>query len=276
MDAQQRASTPVLLAQDVRVDLGGHRVLDGVDVSIDSGQLVGLIGANGAGKTTLLRVLLGLQRPTTGAVVRGDGRRGPAGLGYLPQKVALDADTPLRVRDVVQLGIDGGRLGIPLRRSADRRRVEDALDAVGALHLADRRVGELSGGQQQRVLIAHALVAEPAVLLLDEPLANLDPANAADVIALLARIRRERGVAVVLTAHEITTLLPVLDRVVYLAGGRAVTGTPEEVVRPEVLTRLYGRPIQVLRAGGRLVVLADQEAPVPESAPALAGGEPRA
>lgn len=276
MDAQQRASTPVLLAQDVRVDLGGHRVLDGVDVSIDSGQLVGLIGANGAGKTTLLRALLGLQRPTTGAVVRGDGRRGPAGLGYLPQKVALDADTPLRVRDVVQLGIDGGRLGIPLRRAADRRRVEDALHAVGALHLADRRVGELSGGQQQRVLIAHALVAEPAVLLLDEPLANLDPANATDVIALLARIRRERGVAVVLTAHEITTLLPVLDRVVYLAGGRAVTGTPEEVVRPEVLTRLYGRPIQVLRAGGRLVVLADQGAPVPESAPALAGGEPRA
>jgi len=231
-------------------------VLTDVELAVSPGDFVGLIGANGAGKTTLLRVLLGVLRPTRGTVVRGDGRSGPAGIGYLPQKVSVDPDTPLRARDVVALGLDGGRIGLPLHRRRQRPRVDATLDAVGALELADRRIGELSGGQQQRVLLAHALVSEPRLLLLDEPLANLDPASAADIVALLDRLRRDLGLAVVMTAHDMNLLLPVMDRIVYLAGGRAVTGAPDEIVRDEVLTGLYGRPIEVIRAEGRVLVIA--------------------
>lgn len=245
----------MIAARDIRVVLDGRTVLDGVDLSVGAGEFVGLIGVNGAGKTTLLRVLLRALRPTSGSVVESTRRR----VGYLPQKVALDPDTPLRAWDVVALGIDGGRLGVPVRGRRFRERVDRILDAVGATPFADQRIGELSGGQQQRVLLAHALVGEPRLLLLDEPLANLDPASAHDVVALLDRLRRDTGVAIVMTAHDVNLLLPVMDRIVYLAHGRAATGTPDEVVRDDVLSRLYGRAIHVVRASGRVLVLAGDD-----------------
>ncbi|OPX13479.1 metal ABC transporter ATP-binding protein [Gordonia sp. i37] len=247
------ADSIVLAAHDIRVSLGGQPVLDDVSVEVAPGEFVGLIGANGAGKTTLLRVLLGVLRPNSGQV-----HRPPRGaIGYLPQKVGVDADTPLRARDIVALGIDGGRLGIPLRRSRLRPIVDEALEAVGAPRFADKRIGELSGGQQQRVLLAHALIRKPQLLLLDEPLAGLDPGSASDIVDLLDTLRRTTGVSIVMTAHDINLLLPVMDRVVYLAGGTAVDGRPDEVITTEVLSGLYGRPIRVIRTDGRILVLAD-------------------
>lgn len=243
----------LLAAHDIRVVVGAHTILGGVDLSVSQGEFISLIGANGAGKTTLLRVLLGLLKPTTGSV-----ERPPRGqLGYLPQKVAVDPDTPMRARDVVALGYDGGRLGIPLRRNRLRERIDEVLHAVDAFDFADSRIGELSGGQQQRVLLAHAIVSEPEVLVLDEPLANLDPASANDIVLLLEKLRRSREMAILVTAHDLNLLLPVTDRIVYLADGRAVSGTPDEVVRSDVLSDLYGRPIRVIRAEGRVLVLAD-------------------
>lgn len=257
---------PLLRADGIRVALSGRPILEGVELTVAPGEFVGLIGANGAGKTTLLRVLLGTLRPSGGELVwsRGGGRAsrgrgvGRPEIGYLPQKVALDPDAPLRARDVVALGLDGGRLGLPIRGRAVRERVDAALASVGAADFAEQRIGELSGGQQQRVLLAHALISEPALLLLDEPLANLDPASAADIVELLDRLRLDRGVAIVMTAHDLNLLLPVMDRLVYLAAGRAVTGAPREVARSEVLTRLYGRPIRVIEAEGRIIVLTDE------------------
>jgi zinc/manganese transport system ATP-binding protein len=117
-------------------------------------------------------------------------------------------------------------------------------------------VGHLSGGEQQRVLIAHALVGRPKLLLLDEPLANLDLRAGQEVVALLARIARELGVAVLISAHEMNPLLPVMDRIVYLAGGRAVSGTTEQVVRADVLSELYGSHVDVLNVHGRVLVVA--------------------
>ncbi|KTR96817.1 ABC transporter ATP-binding protein [Microbacterium testaceum] len=245
----------VLRASGIAVRLGGAPVLTNVDLDVPRGAIVGLIGANGAGKTTLLRVLLGILRPDAGRVQR-PGRR--AGIGYVPQKISLDPHAPLRARDVVMLGLDGGRLGIPLRRGRLRGVVDDALAQVGASAFADARVGELSGGQQQRVLLAHAIVSRPALLLLDEPLASLDPASARDVVALLDGLRRRSGVSIVVTAHDLTLLLPVLDRVAYLAGGRAAVGAPSEVVRDDVLSDLYRRPMRVIEAAGRTFVVADE------------------
>jgi zinc/manganese transport system ATP-binding protein len=254
-------SDAVLSVEGVGVWLSGREILHDVGFGIQPGEFIGLIGSNGAGKTTLLRLILGLQKPSSGAVTVGGRHPGRGGeiIGYLPQKVALDADLPLRARDVVALGLDGQKLGLPLPSAGKRALVDEMLAAVGASEFADVRVGLLSGGQQQRVLIAHALISRPRLLLLDEPLANLDIRSAQEIVELLARVCRERNVAVLLSAHDLNPLLPVMDRIVYLAGGRALCGTSDEVVRSEVLTKLYGRRVDVLRVEGRVLVVAGPE-----------------
>jgi zinc/manganese transport system ATP-binding protein len=252
-------TAPVLTVENLGVTLSGNRVLDDVTFEIAPGEFVGLIGSNGAGKTTLLKLILGLERPTHGTIAVDGSREVRGHVGYLPQKVALDADTPLRARDVVALGLDGRKLGIPLPSASRRAKVDKLLAAVGATGFADSRVGLLSGGQAQRILIAHALISEPRLLLLDEPLANLDLPSTQEIIELLARLARERGVAVLLSAHDLNPLLPVMDRIVYLAGGRAASGTINEVVQADVLSKLYGSRIDVLRSHGRVLVVAGEE-----------------
>ncbi len=251
----EMTSADALEISGVTVELGGRRILDEVTFSLAPGDLTGLIGSNGAGKTTLLRVILGLLAPTRGTVLVSDGAGGRS-VGYVPQKFMLDPDMPLRGRDLVALGIDGHRLGLPRPSRARRELVQEMLAAVDAERFADARVGRLSGGEQQRILIAHALISRPNLLLLDEPLANLDLRSAREVVGLLARIAREQRIAVLISAHEMNALLPVMDRVVYLADGRAACGTADEIVRSDVLTRLYRHRVEVLRVNGRVIVVA--------------------
>jgi zinc/manganese transport system ATP-binding protein len=253
-----RAGVPVLEVDQVSVDLGGRRVLTDISFSIAAGQFIALIGTNGAGKTTLFKAVLELLRPSSGSVRVAGGprsRRNPV-IGYVPQKTALDPDLPMRARDLVRLGLDGHRFGVGRSSAAQQGRIEDILRSVGADHFADARVSELSGGEQQRVLIAHALVSRPALLLLDEPLANLDIRSGAEIVALLSRVSREHGVAVFISAHDMNPLLGVMDGLVYLAGGRAVSGSTDAVVQSETLTGLYGYPVEVLRVRGRVLVAA--------------------
>jgi len=251
------APGPVLSVEDLSVSLGGRRILDRVSFSIEAGGFCGLIGSNGAGKTTLLRAILGMITPSRGRVVVAGGtqsRQNPQ-IGYVPQKIVLEADMPLRARDLVGLGLDGHRLGVPLPSRQREHRVDEALLAVGAASVARSRIGTLSGGEQQRVLIAHAIISRPKLLLLDEPLANLDIGSAHEVVGLLATVAREFGIAVFISAHEMNTLLPVMDRVVYIANGSAVSGTTDEVIRGEVLSALYGQHVDVVRLHGRVLVL---------------------
>jgi zinc/manganese transport system ATP-binding protein len=248
----------VLSVEQVNARLGARTVLEDVSFEIRAGEFTGLIGSNGAGKTTLFRVILGLTPASRGRVLLAGGarsRRNPL-IGYVPQKFLLDPDIPLRARDLVALGIDAHRFGIARPSRGRRERAEEMLAAVDALDFADKRVGLLSGGEQQRVLIAHALIGAPRLLLADEPLANLDLRSADEVVALLAKIAREQQIAVFISAHEINPLLPVMDRVVYLAAGRAVSGPAEEVVRSDVLSRLYGHHVDVLHVHGRVIVIA--------------------
>ncbi len=248
----------ILKVDCVSVSLSGRQILDEVSCTIRAGEFTGLIGPNGAGKTTLLRVILGLQRPGSGQVtVLGRPRSLRAQpVGYVPQKVLLDPDMPMRARDLVALGIDGSRYGIRLPSRQRDQAVREMLHAVDAERFADARVGNLSGGEQQRVLIAQALISRPRLLLLDEPLANLDLRSGQEIISLLARIAREQQIAVLLSAHEMNPLLPVMDRVVYLARGRAASGPADEVVTTEVLSKLYGHHVEVLRVHGRVLVVA--------------------
>ena len=248
----------VLSVEGLGVRIAGRQVLDGIDFGIAPGEFTGLIGSNGAGKTTLFRAILGLQAATEGRVlVEGRPRtRRTDSIGYVPQKFLLDPDLPLRGRDLVGLGLDARKLGFAVNRRRKRELVEEMLAAVGAEAFADTRVGRLSGGEQQRILIAHALISGPRLLLADEPLANLDLRSSQEVVRLLARVCRERGVAVLISAHEINPLLPVMDRIVYLAHGRAADGTSEEVIRPEVLSRLYGHHVVVIDVHGRVLIVA--------------------
>jgi zinc/manganese transport system ATP-binding protein len=262
----------ILSVSGVSVSLSGRQILDEVSFAVGAGEFTGLIGPNGAGKTTLLRVILGLQRPTAGRVAVGGGPRSPRSqpVGYVPQKVLLDPDMPMRARDLVALGIDGNRYGLPLPSRDRGAAVREMLHAVDADRFADARVGNLSGGEQQRVLIAQALISRPRLLLMDEPLANLDLRSGQEIISLLARIAREQQIAVLLSAHEMNPLLPVMDRIVYLAGGRAASGTTAEVVTSEVLSGLYGHHVDVLHVHGRVLVVAG---PAADEA-ALAGAPP--
>jgi zinc/manganese transport system ATP-binding protein len=259
----------LLRVEDVDVAIDGREILRDVNFRIDHGEFTGLIGANGSGKTTLFRVILGLQTPARGRVsVHGEPlQRSNRSVGYVPQKVLFDPDMPIRARDLVALGIDGNRYGLLRRSRADHLAVEEMLEAVDAQEFADRKVGGLSGGEQQRVLVAHALVSQPELLLLDEPLANLDPGSAQEIIALLHQVARQQHVAIFLSAHEMNPLLPVMDRVVYVANGRVASGTTDEVVRPDVLSALYGHHVDVLRVHGRVLVVAGPES---DESPSLA------
>jgi zinc/manganese transport system ATP-binding protein len=267
------SSPPAVKLSCAAIRLGGKTIWSGVDVAVRDGEFVAVLGANGSGKSTLLKTVLGALPLAAGevSVLGGPAGRENAGIGYLPQRRSFDSGTRLRGSDVVRLGLDGARWGLPLpfastgpdsRRGRDRRRIEEVIELVGASTYADRPIGELSGGEQQRLLIAQALVRRPKLLLLDEPLDSLDLPNQAVVAALVHEICKGEGVAVLLVAHDVNPLLPYLDRVIYLAAGHAVAGTVEEVITGETLTGLYGLPVEVLRASdGRLVVVGQPEAP---------------
>jgi len=255
---------PLLTLEGIGVRLGGRQVLSDVSFSLEAGDFTGIIGPNGAGKTTLLRVILGLTDPSAGRVLV-DGaplhNKNKAAIGYVPQKLVIDPDMPLRARDVVSLGLDGHRLGfaLPWKHGPSRQRrelVEAALADVGAAGYADARVGELSGGEQQRVLIAHALISRPKLLLLDEPLANLDLRSEQEIVTVLSKLAREHEISVLLSAHDMNPLLNVMDRIVYVANGHAAAGPTDDVVTSEGLSELYGHRVDVVRVHGRVLVVA--------------------
>lgn len=249
---------------------GPMPVWAGANFEVRAGEFVAVLGPNGAGKSTLLRVILGLVTVQAGtiAVLGAPPRRGNPGIGYVPQSRPLDTGAAIRGVDLVGFGLDGGHWGVPIpgpgRRTA-RARVAAAIEAVGASAQAGRRLGELSGGERQRLLLAQALVGEPRLLLLDEPLASLDIRNQVVIARLVARIARERSLAVLFVAHDVNPLLPVVDRVLYLARGRVEIGPPEQVVTSATLSRLYGSEVDVVvdRHGHRFVVGLEGEATHP-------------
>ncbi len=236
---------------------GARTLWSGLDLDVRRGEFVAVLGPNGSGKTSLLRALLGALRLSAGTVrVCGlPPERGGRLVGYIPQQRAIDPHTPLRARDLVRLGIDGHRWGLPFGGRRLRRRVDDLLAAVGATAYADAPLGLLSGGEQQRLRVAQALAADPDLLLCDEPLLSLDLGHQRAVAALVDERRRAHGTAVLFVTHEINPILHLVDRVLYLAGGRFRIGPPDEVLTSEVLTDLYGSPVEVIRTYGRVVVV---------------------
>ncbi|WP_374226630.1 MULTISPECIES: metal ABC transporter ATP-binding protein [Microbacterium] len=253
----------MLSIRDAALRRGDRELWAGLDLDVHAGELVAVLGPSGSGKTTLLRAILGLEPLSRGAITVGGQtveHRGSRSIGYIPQARPLPRDTSLRGRDLVTLGVDGHRFGLPIPRRGDRARVDALIDAVGARDFADRPVGLLSGGEQQRLRAGQALADDPRLLLCDEPLTSLDLANQQAVIGLIDRHRREKDAAVLLVTHDINPLLGKVDRILYIANGRFTLGTPQEVLRSDVLTALYGAHVFVLRAGDRLVVVGAPDA----------------
>jgi zinc/manganese transport system ATP-binding protein len=202
-------------------------------------------------------VLLGLT-PLSAGTVTIDGRpprRGSSEIGYVAQQRAFDAGLPVRGRDLVQLGLEGHRHGLP--RWGRITAVDEAIAAVGAAAYADAPVGLLSGGEQQRLRIAQALVGRPRLLLCDEPLLSLDPASQETVVSLVDGFRQERGTTVVFVTHEINPVVGIVDRILYVAGGRWTAGRTDEVMTSERLSALYGSRIDVVQVGERMVVIGE-------------------
>jgi zinc/manganese transport system ATP-binding protein len=248
---------PIVKLEHVRIQFGKRTILDNVNVTINEGEFIAILGPNGAGKSTLLKLLLGLIKPSAGTVrVLGRSpRRGNSDIGYAPQHRILEADLALRARDVVGFGLDGHRWGTGFPNRKRRATIDDILEEVDASAFSEAPVGQLSGGEQQRLLIAQALLSNPRLLLLDEPLANLDIIHEQEIVALVQRICRARNVTVMLVSHDINPLLPVVDRVLYLAHEQSTIGTTDEVITGATLSKLYGSQVEVVQALGRLFVV---------------------
>ncbi|MEJ0012450.1 MAG: ATP-binding cassette domain-containing protein [Bauldia sp.] len=242
---------------NVSLSVGGAPVLSRIGLAVAEGEFVGVLGANGAGKTTLFRALLGLNRPTEGSitVLGKPATRGNPAVGYLPQVRTTPPAVRLAGRDFLAASIDGHRYGLPFPSRAAQRDIDRVLDVVHARELAERPLSAMSGGERQRLLIAEALIGNPKLLLLDEPLIGLDPRQQQVVVELVRDLARELKLTVLFSAHELNQLLGAIDRVLYLGRGHAALGTVDDVITPEVLTPLYGAPIEVVRAGGHIFVM---------------------
>lgn len=266
-------SQHVIQFEHAGVRHGGRKVWSDLHLTIETGEFIAILGPNGAGKSTLLKAILGLLPLSEGrlTVLGTTVRRGNSAVGYLPQRRTFGPDVHVQGRELVRLGLEGTRWGVPLpvlRRlwgggrlaREERQRVQQAIEMVGASAYAKRPIGTLSGGEQQRLLIAQALVTRPRILLLDEPLDSLDLYNQQAVSALIRRVSQEYQITVLLVAHDVNPLLPYLDRVLYIGRGQIAIGTPESVINSKTLSYLYDSPIEVLRTqDGRLVVVGQPE-----------------
>jgi zinc/manganese transport system ATP-binding protein len=239
------------------IAIGGRDILVDTSFAIARGEFIGVLGPNGAGKTTLIRAILGLLPPRAGSLrVFGRApRRGDPQIGYLPQVRTVVPDLRVRGFDFIASSVHGERWGLPSLTGPDRRMIERTLAAIGAADLAGRPLSDMSGGERQRLLLAQALLGDPQLLLLDEPLISLDYRYQEAVIDLVRRFARDRNITVLFSAHELNQLIGTLDRVLYLGNGHAALGTVAEVATAPVLSQLYGTEIEVIRANGHIFVV---------------------
>lgn len=219
-------TAPALIeASNLSVRRGAVPVLDHIDLALQAGEIVCIIGPNGSGKTTLLRALLGLIPAQDGTVTRRPGLR----VGYMPQRLAIDPTLPITLDRFLGLSRNGG--------SAARRQ---AMQETDIAHLADRPMQGLSGGETQRALLARALLNQPDILMLDEPAQGVDVNGQVELYELIGRIRRERGCAVLMVSHDLHLVMAATDRVICLNGHICCTGHPEDVSRDPAYLSLFG------------------------------------
>jgi zinc/manganese transport system ATP-binding protein len=268
-----RSAATAIRAERLEVRYGNRVVWKDANFEVNAGEFVALIGPNGAGKTTLFRMLLGLHHPSAGqlTVLGSPPRRGNPRIGYVPQRHTIDRETHLECDKLVRLAYPGDRWGphgrfAPLpwgprfRLRPEREAAARALADVGASELGPKALGALSGGELQRVFLAEALVGDPEMLLLDEPLSNLDLRRSRELVETIHGLVLARGVTTLLVAHDINPMIKCLDKVIYIANGKVATGHPEEVLTSERLSELYEVRVEVLHdSRGNLVIVGGED-----------------
>ncbi len=216
---------PLLTVENINLAIRGNPILQGVNLRVTTGEIVALIGPNGAGKSTLVRVVLGLLRADSGRVWRKPGAR----VGYMPQRMVVDETLPLSVRRFVTLGTP-----------ATRARVQEALAEVGAAPVLDTPVQAISGGEMQRVLLARALLREPELLVLDEPIQGVDLNGQYELYDLISNLRRRRGCGILMVSHELHLVMATTDHVLCLNRHVCCSGHPDHVAKDPAYLKLFG------------------------------------
>ena len=237
----------VVTLDDIWVHYNSTPILEGISLSIEQNDFLGIIGPNGGGKTTLLKVILGLVQPSRGevTVLGKPPQRSRSSIGYVPQYNLFDRDFPISVWEVTLMG-RYGRTGLFKRYSTeDRTMARNALKTVDMLDHKNQQMGKLSGGEQQRVLIARALVSEPRLLLLDEPIASVDSTMQTEFYELLDRLKQR--MAIVLVSHDISAVSVYVDKIACLNRQLFHHGSPE--IEAEVLEATYKCPVQMIAHG---------------------------
>ncbi|HEX2841478.1 metal ABC transporter ATP-binding protein [Hyphomicrobium sp.] len=262
--ATARAPDPKALisARGLKIVRSGRTILSDIDLDIHPREILTLIGPNGAGKTTLVRTLLGLERPDSGTVTRRPGLK----IGYVPQRFDIDRALPMTVERFLMLG-DGAR----------KNRIKSVLEEVGAARVANQQLAELSGGELQRVVLARALLNDPQLLVLDEPVRGVDYVGEAELYALIGRLRDSRGLGVILISHDLHVVMAQSNRVICLNRHVCCSGVPETVAQHPEYMRLFG-PEQARNFAvyqhhhDHRHNLAGEPAPVPAKSPPAGGG----
>jgi len=259
-------TTPLVSFDHATLGYGRRVVLSDLSFEIPPGDFLGLVGPNGAGKTTILRAILGSLLPISGTVTTAPNLR----FGYVPQRDSVDYNFPLKVCDVVMMG-RYDRIGVGRRPSkADRKLAVDALEHVGIADLADRQLGALSGGQKQRTLIARALVGEPNILVLDEPTNGMDLVSTTQILSLVRELHERDNITVLMVSHALNEVANYVERIALTLEGSFRIGNVDEIMNEQVLSGMYGIPVEVDRFDGHRIVVARRLAPR-ERVPSAAG-----
>jgi len=254
--------THTIQLKNARLTRDDRTLWTGLNMDVRAGEFIAVLGPNGAGKTSLLKLILGLLPLAEGSItILGKAaRRGNTHIGYIPQQKSFDADIPIRGRDLVQLGASGYRYGVGGHVPVSQAHIDEAIQAVGASSYANMPLGLLSGGEQQRLRAAQALVGTPEILLCDEPLLSLDIGSQQAITKLIDAYRRDNNASVIFVTHEVNPVLPFVDRILYLANGHWLIDTPDNVLRSDKLSELYGTNVEVIRIKDRVLVLNGEDA----------------
>lgn len=251
----------VIVTHDLALGYDNAAIVTNINLSIKKGEFIGILGPNGSGKSTFLRALLGLVQPIAGVikVLNQNPLHGNADIGYMPQMRKHVAVVNLTSRALLQASCNGLALGLPILTKANKAEIQQTLEIVHATEFADRPFRQLSGGERQRIYLAQALIGKPDILLLDEPLSNLDPRYQDVFVSLLTEIKNNMNVTILMTAHDPNPLLHIMSRVLYFANGKAAIGAINEIITSSALTAMYGTPIEVIKFKERLFVLSDKQ-----------------
>jgi len=230
---------PLLEFKDVYLGYRGEVVLPSVNLLIEEGDFIGIVGPNGAGKTTLLRAIAGVLKPMKGQVII---HKPNLTLGYVPQRSLLDEIYPLTAIEIVYMGLYK-KVGVLRSVKRYKDKAVEVLRLVGLGGMENKLYRELSGGQKQKVLLARALVSEPEILLLDEPITDLDVSSQKIMLDFLTQLNKEKGMTILLVTHLLDVVAERAEKIVMLGDGKVVSGKREEMLSPEMLREFFGLPI---------------------------------